>query len=251
MCTCQTIRRTAWQVNGQTVGESNLPSFVLPVFFIEVVSILILPKIRMRRILCYILHLSGDDLTTCSSLPFSCPRNIFATIALPKTNITLPLKINGWKMKFLFCVSALFSGCKLAVRFQGGYLFIQAKERCAFNCRFFRNVLNATGTAQGAGECWWDGGEDADGGGSFGEKTTENSKRNHTSFSVFDYKSMILDYKSTDSKEIHSEEETFRINDHYHCWARFPPEFLDGTHGKRPFFERKRVVGQNPKRNPF
>ena len=36
-------------------------------------------------------------------------------------------------------------------------------------------------------------------------------------FPFFDYKSMILDYKSTDSKEIHSEEETFRINDHYHC----------------------------------
>ena len=61
---------------------------------------------------------------------------------------------------------------------------------------------------------------DADGGGSFGEKTLRTAKE-ITFFSAFDCalqdKSMILDYTSTDSKEMHSQEGTFRINDHYHC----------------------------------
>lgn len=84
--------------------------------------------------------------------------------------------VERWNFRFAFRPYFQVQTCRW---FQGGYLFIQAKERCAFNCRFFRNVLNATGTAQGAGECWWDGGEDADGGGSFGGKKGRAPPKSH------------------------------------------------------------------------
>lgn len=137
----------------------------------------------------------------------------------PKTTTLCPWKSMVERWKFLLRFGPIFR-CFLLLVSRRVSISTQAKERCAFNCRFFRNVLNATGTAQGAGECWWDGGEAADGGGSFGEKNTENSKRNHIFFrfwlcfigQIHDFGSYIfINHKSTDSKEIHSEEGTFRI----------------------------------------
>ncbi len=90
--------------------------------------------------------------------PFLCPRKIYTTITLPEANNILPLKINGWFRWISFWgVKRPIFRCKLAVSFREGIMGIYShtKERCAFNCRFFRNVLNATGTAQGAWGCWW------------------------------------------------------------------------------------------------
>ena len=96
------------------------PPFIRGTFvFIGVVSILILPKIWMRRILCYILYLSGDDFTICST-PFSCPGNIHATITFPETNNIA--SENQWlKDKVSFCASAQFQ-VRTCCWFQGVYL---------------------------------------------------------------------------------------------------------------------------------
>lgn len=135
----------------------------------------------MRRVLCYILCLLGDDLTTCSSLPFSCPRNIFATITFPETNNTLPwLKDEISVLRF----GPIFQVLSPLV---SGRVSISKPRRDApsivvsfVTCWMPLVQLKVQGGVDG-----WDGGKAADGGGSFGEKNTENSKRNHI-FSVFD-----------------------------------------------------------------
>lgn len=160
--------------------------------------------------------------------------------------------VERWNFRFAF--RPYFPGA-FAVSFREG-IYIQAKERCAFNCRFFRNVLNATGTAQGAGGCWWDGGKAADGGGSCGgKKGRAPPKPRIFRFWLVVYSTnpwfwTINQYKSTDPPS-KNPQGAFTTNDR-NClpllggvpWNSIQ-NFSDGTHGKRHFFEEKTVVVPN------
>ena len=141
----------------------------------------------MRRILCYILYLSGDDLTTCSSLPFSCPRNIYIIQQLPSPKLATlcPRKSLVGRWHFRFAFRPYFPGA-FAVSFREGiYSSKPRRDAPSIVVSFVTCWMPLVQLKVQGGVDGWDGGKAADGGGSFGEKNTENSKRNHI-FSVFD-----------------------------------------------------------------